>query len=160
LGKTLNITFSGAPGAALPFAVQGNVTYEVRFPERLRLQVVDQSGDVTADGPKAAIAIDDDSGNIVVHSAHARVDAVADFGDASVDLAAGWAADAIRMESANGDIHLALASPIRGELDATSEDGVVHNLAGDAIITSKLPVIFLITERGDVWITPPAQSGQ
>jgi hypothetical protein len=155
-GKNLNITFSGAPVASLPFVAQGTLAYEIRYPANMRLEIVDQFGDVTVDSPQAAVAIDDDSGNVIVNNAHARVDAVADKGNATVDLASGWNADAIRMESTQGDLRLTLGSAIKGELDASTEDGTVHNTAGDMIAKANLPVIFMITEKGDVWIAPHA----
>ena len=150
-GKQLTITIESPHGAVLPFGSRGSVAYEIAYPSSIALQVYDQSGDLSADGSRAAVAMETGSGTIDLTNAHGPVDVLADSGDIRVDLASDWHASSVRMQSGAGDLHLRTPANLHAHFVVNSGTGTVHNALNS--VNSAGPFIFLYTKSGDISIT-------
>ena len=169
-GNRLTIAIGGAGGRSLvPFAAASSTAYTIDYPPSLRLdvraasgnvlvekpaapvEIYDASGDIAIDAPRATVTAETTRGNVSVTGALGTVDLASDNGDVAADLLAGWSGADVRMQSANGAIHLTLPAGFRGRFDASSDTGKVHNDFGPS--TAKAPLVWLYAANGDVTIS-------
>ena len=149
-GKQLTITIESPHGAVLPFGSRGSVAYEIAYPSSVALQVYDQSGDLSADGTRAAVAMETGSGTIDLTNAHGPVDVLADSGDIRVDLASDWRASSVRMQSGAGDLHLRTPANLHAHFVVNSGAGKVDNALPHSNVSG--PFVFLYTKAGNISI--------
>jgi hypothetical protein len=173
-GKRVIITLGRGSGSSqLPFVPKSQVAYEIVYPARLKLIVhafggdvnvmdptsavviSEASGDVLVESPRGPLSVDDQSGNVTVHKAVAALDLAADAGNVTADLDPAWLPRAIRMEAAAGNLHLTVPQSFKARVDASSQNGSVHNALPQAATTASGPPVWLYSERGDVTIGYP-----
>jgi hypothetical protein len=173
-GKRIIITLGRGGGASqLPFVAKSQVAYEIDYPARMKLivhafggdvdvmnpttaVVVSQAGgDVVVESPRAPVSVDDQSGNVTVHKAVAALDLAADAGNVIADLDGAWLPRSIRMESAAGNLVLTVPQSFKARVDASSQNGAVHNALPQTAMTASGPPVWLYAERGDVTIGYP-----
>lgn len=149
-GKQLTITIESPHGAVLPFGSRGSVEYEIAYPSSTALQVYDESGDLSVDGSRAAVAMETGSGNIDLTNAHGPVDVLADSGDIRVDLASDWHASSVRMQTGTGDLHLRTPANFYAHFVVKSDTGKVDNALTHSSASG--PFVFLYTRAGNISI--------
>ena len=151
-GKQLTITIESPHGAVLPFGSRGSVAYEFAYPSSMALEVYDQGGDLSADGSRAAVAMETGSGSIELTNAHGPVDVLADSGDVRVDLASDWHASSVRLQSGAGDLHLRTPVNLHAHVVVNSGAGKVDNALTNSNASGTF--VFLYTKAGDISIAP------
>jgi Putative adhesin len=173
-GKRVIITLGRGGGASqLPFVAKPQVAYDVIYPSRLKLivhafggdinvmnpatavSVSAASGDVLVENPHAPISVDDQSGAVTVHGAVAALDLASDAGNVSADLDPSWLPRPIRMQAAAGNLHLTVPPNFSAHVDASSQNGTVHNVLSSAANGASGPPVWLFAEHGDVTIDFP-----
>ena len=150
-GKQLTITIESPHGAVLPFGSMGTVEYEIDYPSSIALQVYDESGNLSADGSRAELAMETGSGTIGLTNAHGGVDVLADTGNISVDLASDWRAPLIRMQARTGDLRLRTPANFHAHFVLNSGKGKVDNALEPSNVRS--PFVFLYTRSGNISIS-------
>ncbi len=173
-GKRIIVTLGRGSGSSqLPFVAKSQVAYEIVYPARLKLivhafggdinimnpssavEVSEASGDVLVESPRGPVSVDNQSGNVTIHRAVAALDLAADTGNVTADLDAAWLPRPIRMEAAAGNLHLTVPQNFKARVDASSQNGSVHNALPQAATTASGPPVWLYAERGDVTIGYP-----
>jgi DUF4097 and DUF4098 domain-containing protein YvlB len=153
VGKSLlDVTITGHPGVKLPFVqyAQGAVAYEILYPQSMRLEAADLTGNVLLRASRTAAAVETQSGNISIDGARGNLDLLADDGTISAALAPDWRGNELRLQ-ASGTLRLQVPQNFSARVDASTGQGSVHN--GAARGGPGAPFIFMFTEKGDVWIT-------
>jgi hypothetical protein len=170
-GNRLSVSLKPPGGAPLiPFVPSTAATYAVTYPADMRLdlrvsngdvhlskpsasvEIYDQNGNVSVDSPRASITAESAAGDVTVTGALAPIDLAADDGNVAATLAAAWSGNEIRMQSANGTVRLTVPKGFRGKIDASSDNGTVHNAFGAS--NARSPFVWLYALKGDVWLTP------
>jgi hypothetical protein len=114
--------------------------------------VSEASGDVLVESPRGPVSVDNQSGNVTIHKAVAALDLAADTGNVTADLDPAWLPRAIRMEAAAGNLNLTVPQNFKARVDASSQNGSVHNVLPQGATTASGPPVWLYAERGDVTI--------
>ncbi len=153
--STIAIAITGHRPVHLPF-VQGTAApmdYEVVYPANALIETYDVSGDITIDDSRAPVKIETNSGSITAHDAHGELDLADDGGSINATLARDWKPSSIRMQSAAGNVALAVPRGFRARLDASSGQGAVHDALPRANTAANRPFVWLYTAKGDVLVT-------
>ena len=155
-GKSITITLTGHARAGVPFAQgsAGSIGYEIVYPANVPVEASELSGDITLEGERSKATLETNSGSIVVNNAHGELDLAADNGDITVSLANDWRAPSLRLETADGTLHLSVPRTFRAHIDAQADAGSVHNSLASA--HANRPFVWLYSQKGDVWISPSA----
>ena len=166
-GSRMNVSITGPSSNLLPFVGASGYELQLSYPANMHLDLREFSGRIHADSVPASMQLYDADGNIVVDSASAALTAEADAGDISVTgarttlsltaskgnvnatLTAGWRGSEVRMEAANGNLHLTVPAGFKAHYDVTSGSGHVSNPLRNV---SAGPLVFMLTEQGDVSI--------
>lgn len=174
IGKRITVSITGPDRSALPFNGATGYQVEVSYPTNLRLDVREFSGNVAADGITSATQIYDADGDIAVAATSAPLTAEADSGKidvanagttlslttgtgpVSAHLAPSWRGSEIRLEAQNGALALFVPNGFRGRYDLTTTQGSVHNLLH---AQKGAPLVFMLTEQGDITIVAGPSSG-
>ncbi|HTU82330.1 MAG TPA: hypothetical protein VMF61_09380 [Candidatus Acidoferrales bacterium] len=170
-GNRLIVTISGSgTSSTVPFAAGAATGLTIHFPEAMRLdvrisggnvrvvdpasavEIFDADGDVAVEGPRGAVTAESARGNVTVSSALSSVDVAADAGDVSAELVPGWVGAEVRMQSATGNVRVALPPGFVGRFDVTSADGGTHDSFHAA--KARTPFVWLYAPRGQIWIAP------
>ena len=151
----------------IPFVPSHAPAYTITYPADMRLdarissgditvtkpvasvELYDQNGNINVDAPRAAITAENGIGNINVTRALAPIDLEADDGDVNATLASGWYGNEVRIQTASGAIHLSVPPGFRAKIDASSENGTVHNALSSS---GNSPFVWLYALRGDVFL--------
>jgi hypothetical protein len=170
-GKRVIVTLGRGSGSSqLPFVAKSSVAYEIVYPARMKLivhafggdinianptsavVVSEASGDVLIESPRGPVSVDNQSGNVTIHKAVAALDLAADTGNVTADLDLAWLPRSIRMEAAAGNLRLTVPQNFKARVDASSQNGAVHNVLPQSATTASGPPVWLYAERGDVTI--------
>ena len=73
----------------------------------------------------------------------------------SADLDPAWLPRPIRMQAAVGNLTLTVPQNFKAHVDASSQNGSVHNALSQAAMTASGPPVWLFAEHGDVTIGFP-----
>jgi hypothetical protein len=167
VGRRMNVSITGPSSNILPFVGASGYELQLSYPANMHLDLREFAGRIHVDTVPASMQLYDADGNIVVDSASAALTAEADAGDISVAgarttvsltasngnvnaaLAPGWRGSEVRLEASNGNLHLSVPAGFKAHYDVTSGSGHVSNpLRNDP----KAPLVFMLTESGDVSI--------
>jgi hypothetical protein len=168
--KNLVVTIGGGGGTSMvPFAAAASMAYTIDYPATMKLdlrvssggvhvvrpsaavQLYAGDGDVTIDAPTASVTAEAAHGALIATSASAAVDLQADLGDVNAQLSPTWTGNEVRIQSAQGAIHLIVPAGFRGKFDVTSGTGNVHNEVSKSNATK--PLVWLYAPAGDVSIS-------
>jgi hypothetical protein len=166
-GTRLDVSITGPDQSVLPFAGASGYELQLQYPAGVHLDLRQNAGRVHVDNVPVSMQLYDAQGNIVVDNTAAQLTAYAAAGDISVSnartsitltadtgnvsagLAPGWRGSLVRLEASNGNLHLSVPSGFKAHYDITSAAGHVSNPLRS---TSAGPLIFMLTEQGDVSI--------
>ncbi len=169
-GTRMNISITGPSSSMLPFVGASGYELVLSYPAKMHLdlrefsgrihadsvpasmQLYDADGNIVVDGTSAALTAEADAGDITVTGARTTLSLTASTGNVNATLAAGWRGSEVRLEAANGNLRLTVPAGFKGRYDVTSGSGHVANPLRSV---SGAPLVFMLTEQGNVSIATP-----